>query len=460
MKRVLGILTIAFLGGVSSIGAYKAFIEKPQVIVERTVEPELQTVNSNYTPAVLNTSSVPTDFTEAAEKTVNTVVHVKNTAIKEVYNPFEEFFGTGNGKRKQERVGTGSGVIISSDGYIVTNNHVIDGATDLEVTLNNKKKYKAQLIGADDKNDIALLKIESEIDLPYITFGNSDNAKIGEWVLAVGNPYNLNSTVTAGIVSAKGRDLQGNTNIDAFIQTDAAVNPGNSGGALVNTRGELIGINTAISSRTGSFIGYSFAVPSNIAKKIIDDLLEYGNVQEAIIGINFRPDSDEVEGVEIISVAEGEGADIAGLKEGDVIKKINNVKISKISDLKGQLNAKRPGEFVNVTIDRAGDDLTKTVKLGKKSTHTAFNFGVQLKDISKKDKEKFDIKGGAKIVATNNKAFKYYNVGEGYIITRINGKDISSASEAASILDKYGVSINRMYLEILNLDGELEKYKF
>ncbi|AUC14724.1 serine protease [Tenacibaculum sp. SZ-18] len=461
MKRVLGILTIAFLGGVSSLGAYKAFIEKPQVIVERTVEPELQTVNSNYTPAVLNSSSVPTDFTEAAEKTVNTVVHVKNTAIKEVYNPFEEFFGTGNGKRKQERIGTGSGVIISSDGYIVTNNHVIEGATELEVTLNNKKKYKAQLIGSDDKNDIALLKIESEIDLPYITFGNSDNAKIGEWVLAVGNPYNLNSTVTAGIVSAKGRDLQGNSNIDAFIQTDAAVNSGNSGGALVNTRGELIGINTAISSRTGSFIGYSFAVPSNIAKKIIDDLLEFGNVQEALIG--FEPDykkSKEIEGVKVKVVNEDSGAFKAGIKAGDIITKINNVKITKFSDLKGQLTAKRPGESVNITVNRNGEPLIKTVVLSKRDTYLSANFGVVLKDVTNDDKKKYDIKGGAKIVVTDNKAFEYYNVGKGYIIVKINGENIENASEAVNILNKYGVSMNRMYLEILNLDGEIERYKF
>ncbi|CAL2083660.1 serine protease Do [Tenacibaculum sp. 190524A05c] len=459
MKRVLGILTIAFLGGVSSIGVYKLFVEKPQIIVEKTVEPALSTMNASYTPAVLNTSSVPTDFTEAAEKTVNTVVHVKNTAVKEVYNPFEEFFGSGNGKRKQERVGTGSGVIISSDGYIVTNNHVIEGATELEVTLNNKKKYKAELIGADTKNDIALLKINSDIDLPYITFGNSDNAKIGEWVLAVGNPYNLNSTVTAGIVSAKGRDLQGNTNIDAFIQTDAAVNPGNSGGALVNTRGELIGINTAISSRTGSFIGYSFAVPSNITKKIIDDLLEFGNVQEAVIGFSFRPDRDEVEGVEIVSVTPGEGAALAGLQAGDVITKINDVKISKISDLKGQLNAKRPGQSVNVTIDRNGSDLVKTVTLTKRTVFESRSFQIQLKDLSEKDKKDRSLENGAKIVRTTNPAFVEFNVGKDYVITKINGKKVYSASEAATLLDSYSPrSSRRLILEMVSPDGQVERY--
>ncbi len=462
MKRVLGILTIAFLGGVSSLGVYKLFVEKPQVIVEKTVEPALSTMNANYTPTVLNTSSVPTNFTEAAERTVNTVVHVKNTAVKEVYNPFEEFFGTGNGKRKQERVGTGSGVIISSDGYIVTNNHVIDGATDLEVTLNNKKKYKAQLVGADTKNDIALLKIDSNIELPYITFANSDNTKIGEWVLAVGNPYNLNSTVTAGIVSAKGRDLQGNTNIDAFIQTDAAVNPGNSGGALVNTRGELVGINTAISSRTGSFIGYSFAVPSNITKKIIDDLLEFGNVQEALIG--FRPDfenSEEIEGVKIGSIDEESGAFKAGLKEGDVITKVNNIKISKFSDLKGQLTAKRPGDYVNLTVSRDNNELVKKVRLSKRSTYISNNFGIELKDINDSDKKKYKLEGGAKIIRTNRREFVYYKVGKDYIITKINGKSIFKAKEAIDILDSFSPRSNeRLDIEILSPEGELQRYRF
>ena len=212
---------------------------------------------------------------------------------------------------------------------IVTNNHVIEGANEIEITLNNRKKLKAILIGADKNNDIALLKVETDGELPNLPFGNSDNAKIGEWVLAVGNPYNLTSTVTAGIVSAKGRDLDGNRNIEAFIQTDAAVNPGNSGGALVNTRGELIGINTAISSKTGSFIGYSFAVPSNIAKKVVDDLLEFGSVQEALIG--FRPYDDKegiIQGVKIGQIENDSEALKAGLREGDIIKKVNDIKIS------------------------------------------------------------------------------------------------------------------------------------
>ncbi|MGB1043399.1 MAG: S1C family serine protease, partial [Tenacibaculum sp.] len=237
-------------------------------------------------------------------------------------DPWGFFYGRNNGEKKYEQVGTGSGVIISSDGFIITNNHVIDGASDIEITLNDKKKYKADLIGADATNDIALLKISSNEKFPFIPYGNSDNIKVGEWVLAIGNPYNLKSTVTAGIISAKGRDLEGNSNIDSFIQTDAAVNPGNSGGALVNTRGELIGINTAISSRTGSFIGYSFAVPSNIAKKVIEDIMEFGAVQEAIIGINISLDTS-VDGVKVGNVAKGSNAEKYGLKKDDIIKKVN-----------------------------------------------------------------------------------------------------------------------------------------
>ncbi|TDQ27812.1 trypsin-like peptidase domain-containing protein [Tenacibaculum caenipelagi] len=460
MKKIFRTLGIAFLGGAIALAGYKTLLERPQVIVEKAVEPTMQTVKASYTPTVINSTSTPTDFTEAADKTVHAVVHVKNTSIRTQQNPLAElFYGSGSGTRKYEQVGTGSGVIISPDGYIVTNNHVIEGASDLEVTLNNQKKLKATLIGADKSNDIALLKVEADFELPNLPFGNSDNIKVGEWVLAVGNPYNLTSTVTAGIVSAKGRDLDGNTNIDSFIQTDAAVNPGNSGGALVNTRGELIGINTAISSRTGSFIGYSFAVPSNIAKKVVDDLLEFGAVQEAILGIGVDSSVKDLEGVKIGSIDENSDAVKAGLKEGDIITQVNDVKISKFSDLKGQLTAKRPGEYVNVTVNRDGEDLVKTVKLSKKSTFTSFSFGVQLKDLSKKERKKLGITGGAKIVATNNEGFRYFKVGPGYIVSKINGKPVANASEAASLFDSYNGS-QRMYLELISPEGQVEKYKY
>lgn len=460
MKKIIKTLGIAFLGGAVALLGYKTLIEEPQMIVEGDEVPTMQTVKASYTPTVINSSSTPTDFTDAADKTVHAVVHVKNTSIRTQRNPLAElYYGAGKGARKLQQIGTGSGVIISPDGYIVTNNHVIEGASEIEITLNNQKKLKATLVGADKTNDIALLKVDADFDLPNLPFGNSDNIKVGEWVLAVGNPYNLTSTVTAGIVSAKGRDLSGNKNIDAFIQTDAAVNPGNSGGALVNTRGELIGINTAISSKTGSFIGYSFAVPSNIAKKIVDDLLEFGTVQEAILGINIDAKAIDLEGVKIGAIDAESDAIKAGLKEGDIITKVNNVKITKFSDLKGQLTAKRPGEFVNVTVNRNGEDLIKTVKLSKRSTFTSFSFGVQLKDLTDKERKKAGISGGAKIVATNNEGFKYYNVGEGYILTMINGKEVANASEAVSILDTYNGN-QRMYIELVNPKGEKERYKF
>ncbi len=460
MKKVLEVLGIAFFGGAIALGGYKVLFEKNTTEVIENIDPVVQTVNANYRPtAVINSSSIPTDFTEAAGTTVNAVVHVKNTAIKTLYNPYAQFFGQGNGTSKREQVGTGSGVIISSDGYIVTNNHVIDGANELEITLNNRKKVKAELIGADSKTDIALLKIDVDYVLPYIPFGNSDNAKIGEWVLAVGNPYNLTSTVTAGIISAKGRDLEGNTKVDAFIQTDAAVNPGNSGGALVNTRGELIGINTAISSRTGSFIGYSFAVPSNITKKIIDDLLEYGSVQEAIIGIGIDNTSNDIEGVKIGNIEDDSEALKAGLQEGDIIIKVDDVAITKFSDLKGQLTAKRPGEFVDLTVDRDGENLIKNIRLSKKDTFVSNSFGVQLKDLTKKEQNKLGINGGAKIIATTNKAFNYYKVGKGYVVSKINGKEVSNANEAVAILDKY-TGNEMLALELISPEGKLERYRF
>ena len=461
MKKFFSFLSIAVLGGVVALGGYKAFLEKP-VIVQSNEQP-IQTFQTNMNTSafdVISTTYAPTDFTEAAEKTVHAVVHVKNTAVRTGVNSWSDLF---NGPREYKQVGTGSGVIISSDGYIVTNNHVIDNATELEITLNNRKKYKAELVGADAENDIALLKIDIEDGLlPYIPFSNSDNVKIGEWVLAVGNPYNLTSTVTAGIVSAKGRDLQGNGNIiDSFIQTDAAVNPGNSGGALVNTRGELVGINTAISSKTGSFVGYSFAVPSNITKKIVDDLLEFGKVQEAVVGIGYNRDFDsEINGVEITSLTEDGGAEKAGLQKGDIIKMINNVKISKFSDLKGQLTAKRPGESVNVTVDRNGSEITKRVKLSKRIEYIARTLAIVLKDLSKKELKKYDLEGGAKITQSQNETLNYYGVEKGSIILSINKKKITDASEAVRILDNAYRNRRSVSLEIMDKGGDVEKYNF
>ena len=310
------------------------FMEKDKVIIIHQNETSEIIPTNNLNNNVLNTN---VDFTEAAEKTVNAVVHVKNTTQQTNISSSYYFL---RGKNTREMIGSGSGVIISADGYIVTNNHVIENSSELEVTLNNNKTYIAEIIGTDPSTDIALIKIESEEELTYVPFGNSDNLKIGEWVLAVGNPFNLTSTVTAGIVSAKGRDLnEYDGNIQSFIQTDAAVNRGNSGGALVNSKGDLMGINTAISSETGSYVGYSFAVPANNARKIIEDILEYGYVQKVILGISGGSlnttiaddlNIDETEGVYVNLVEKGSGADISGIKKGDVIKNIDESKNWKV----------------------------------------------------------------------------------------------------------------------------------
>ena len=462
MKKLFNLLGVAVLGGAISLGGYKMFFDEP-IVIEKQVGSPIETVKTNFNPAFNNnttTDLASIDFRVAAERTVNSVVHVKNTAIRTQVNPLDIFFGNNSGGRKYEQVGTGSGVIISSDGYIVTNNHVIAGANDLEITLNNKKKYKAELIGADEANDIALLKIDADMELPYTPFANSDNIKIGEWVLAVGNPYNLTSTVTAGIVSAKGRDLEGNGNIESFIQTDAAVNPGNSGGALVNVRGELVGINTAISSKTGSFIGYSFAVPSNIAKKIVDDLLEFGSVQEAVIGIRFNPAEDnKTSGVRIVDVEEGQGAEKAGLQKGDVIVKVNEIKITKFSELRGQLTAKRPGDLVDITVERDGEFITKTVKLEKKIKRFISNsFNWELKNLSKKELKRNDISNGVLIAETADRDPK--NSLKNFIIVKINDKKVTNAEQAVGILESLAQSRYSIVIEMINTDGEKERLRF
>ena len=457
MKKFLSFLSVAVLGGVIALGGYKAFLEDP-IIIERTNEQPIQTFQTNFKPAfeATNATYAPTDFTDAAEKTVHAVVHVKNTAVKTGVTSIADLF---NGGRKYEQVGTGSGVIISQDGYIVTNNHVIEGASNIEITLNDRKKYEAKLIGADAKNDIALLKIEADESLPYIPFSNSNNIKIGEWVLAVGNPYNLTSTVTAGIISATGRDLQGNRGVDSFIQTDAAVNPGNSGGALVNTRGELVGINTAISSRTGSYVGYSFAVPSNIARKIVDDILEYGNVQEAIIGFRpFEDKNEEIEGVKIDGFSEESYAEKAGLKSGDIIVMINNVKISKFSDLTGQLAAKRPGESVDVTVDRNGNKLTKSVQLIKRIPQAvAGALNILLRNLDKSDLDKYDITGGAKVVREGRQSEDGSSL-VGYIILSVNDEKVQGAEDAANRIDRLARRGRRIKAEMISPSGEREFY--
>ena len=339
--------------------------------------------NNDYFKSFVNTSGFNNnqsssnfgspDLTFAAKKSINAVVHVKNTSIVKENDSWALQFFYGDDSRK--RVATGSGVIISPDGYIITNHHVIDNSSEVIVTTNDNKEYEAVIVGSDEVTDVAVLKINSNEKFEYLLFGDSENSEIGQWVLAVGNPYNLNSTVTAGIISSKSRDLNEYDQINqSFIQTDAAVNIGNSGGALVNINGELIGINTAIQSMTGGFVGYSFAIPSNIVRKIFEDILEYGDVQKGLLGVrgvalkssySKQLNLTDTEGFYIDLIEPGFGADLAGLIKGDIIKEIDGIKINKFSDLSGYLSTKRPGDKVNVTYSRENQLKRTTVTLQK-----------------------------------------------------------------------------------------------
>lgn len=423
MKKLMGLFLVSLLSGATTLGAYKLFFDK----TDNRSSVVTSAASSYGTNVGLNNEAV--DFTAAAETAVHTVVHVKNVSVRTISNPIMEYFYGSRGGQQQEQIGTGSGVIISEDGYIVTNNHVIKDASELEVTLNNNKSYKAKLIGTDSKMDIALLKIDSNEKLPYATFANSDQVKVGEWVLAVGNPYNLTSTVTAGIISAKARNLD-TKGIQSFIQTDAAVNPGNSGGALVNTRGELVGINTMISSQTGSYVGYSFAIPSNITKKIIEDILEFGNVQRGILGVeggelNAKASQElgikDTEGFYIFKITKNSGAEKAGLKKGDIIKKLDNQKVDSFAELSGYINTKRPKDKVQVTFLRDGNIQTASVTLVKNDVVVTEFKGLELEDIDSTDKKKFNIEYGVRIKEINNENLKpYYDQLKGNIILSID----------------------------------------
>lgn len=435
MRKFGSLLLVPLLSGGVTLGAYKLFLE-PNTASKITL------ANPNYAKNVsLGAENI--DFTTAAENTIHAVVHVKNKTISKI--PVMDFIYGYRGDREQTQIGTGSGVIITEDGYIVTNNHVIQDATELEVTLNNNKSYQAKLVGTDSKMDIALLKIEADEKLPYTFFGDSDEIKVGEWVLAVGNPYNLNSTVTAGIISAKARNLA-NDGIQSFIQTDAAVNPGNSGGALVNTRGELIGINTMISSPTGSYAGYSFAVPSNITRKIIEDLMQFGNVQRGVLGIeggemnsNYAKEIGvkETQGFYINKVTKNSGAEKAGLQKGDIIVQLDDKKINGFAELTAYINTKRPNDVVQVRIIRDEKEKTIQVKLSKKELlNYEFN-GIEFEDIDAADKKKFRIKEGVKIKTLSNPEYaEYSNLLNGAIILSIDGQKAKDMETVSSYLAK------------------------
>ena len=376
MKLYLKILAISIASSVITLLLFSRINNKDKIDYEtKLISDSISEFSINNTvQRNLGGSTLP-DLTFAASKTIDAVVHVKNTSIVEESDSWALQFFYGDDSKK--KVGTGSGVIISPDGHIITNYHVIENSSEVIVTTNDNKEYEAEIIGFDEITDIAVLKIKSDINLDYIFFGDSDSTLIGEWVLAVGNPYNLNSTVTAGIVSSKSRDLnEYDQKNQSFIQTDAAVNFGNSGGALVNIKGELIGINTLIQSMTGGYVGYSFAVPSNTVRKIFEDIIEYGDVQKGLLGVrgvalkssySRQLNIDETEGFYIDEIEEGFGADTAGLTRGDIIKSIDGFKINRFSDLSGYLSSKRPGDKVEVDFVREGRLKTAIVTLKKSS---------------------------------------------------------------------------------------------
>jgi Do/DeqQ family serine protease len=353
-------LLAVVVGGVSGgwCARYAVAQEK-----QKMLEGKREFPMTNSRRAVVNPSAWP-DFTYAAERSVEAVVHV---SVYQRNTFFEYFFGHPIRRYEGVQAGTGSGVILTTDGYIVTNNHVIENANEIQVTLYDKRTLPARLVGTDPATDIAVLKVEAG-DLPFLPFGNSDSLRLGEWVLAIGNPYNLNSTITAGIVSAKGRKMlspDGRYKIESFIQTDAAVNPGNSGGALVNTRGELVGINTAIASPTGSFSGYSFAVPTTIVQKVVEDIVQHGTVQRAMLGIMMTDVTDAIagklklknrDGVVVAQVIAGSVAGKAGIKQGDVITSINGVVVKNTSVVQEQMSRYRPNEQIEIVIIRDGKE--------------------------------------------------------------------------------------------------------
>ncbi len=477
MKSIAKIFLVSALGGALTLGIYKAFLEKPQIerIIEQTESPSF--VRTSLTPLAEG------GFVDAAEKTVHSVVHVRTAVESQYYqpsSPLDFFFGRQQGSQPRVQMGSGSGVIVSKDGYIVTNNHVVENAQDIKVTLNNNKEYNAQLIGADPTTDIALLKIDGK-GLPFLTFSNSDEVRLGEWVLAVGNPFNLTSTVTAGIVSAKSRNIgviNDRAAIESFIQTDAAVNPGNSGGALVNTSGELIGINSAISTHTGSFEGYSFAVPSNIVRKVVEDLLEFGTVQRAFIGVNISDitprianelDLEVSNGVYVGGVTENGAAENAGIQTGDVIQAIDDQKVTKSSELQEIIGRKRPGDEVKIALNRGGKVLDYTVMLRNVNGTTRVikrddiqfitMLGGSFRPLNKTEKTRLGITFGVKVTDVKSGIMADLNIPDNFIITHINRRpirDIEDINKSVEGLQKEDPVVIQGYMP----NGRAKYYAF
>lgn len=453
MKKYLIVLISSLVSALLAILLYQQFLEEPQKIVVRDIVPTSFTTNQTSQPDVFDVSpsrivplQEPTSFVDAARLVTPAVVNIKTVQSTGSFN----FLRGGS-------VGTasGSGVILSTDGFIVTNNHVIKDSDEIRVTMSDKREFEAKLIGTDPSTDLALLKVEGS-DLPALTFGNSDSLQIGEWVLAVGNPFNLSSTVTAGIVSAKGRSidiLEGQDRIESFIQTDAAVNPGNSGGALVNARGELIGINTAIITRSGRYEGYSFAVPANLASKVVKDLRDYGMVQRGLMGVYIEEvDSrrarelglEEVAGIYITRVTRGGGADDGGLKKGDVIVSINGVDTKTLPEMQEQVGRYRPGNAIVVEYIRRGETEKTSIVLRNKSNTTALvsaehrdyleDIGFELRDLTDAEIKQYEYEGVRVIQIFPETPVEGTNMDAGFIITGINEQPVTNVDQLVASL--------------------------
>jgi len=451
MKYLLGGLFMALLGASIALFAYTKLNTKPAgTLAKDSSKVEVRDAEALLTSLQMQEGQI--DFTYAAEQTVHAVVHVrtKSTIEPQASNPIWEYFYGERSSRPREAFGYGSGVIISAEGYIITNNHVIEDAENVEVKLNDNRTFNAEIIGRDPSTDIALLKIKAD-GLPFVKYGDSDQLRLGEWVLAVGNPFNLTSTVTAGIVSAKGRSLgilDTDLRIESFIQTDAALNMGNSGGALVNTKGQLVGITSAIVSPSGAYAGNSFAIPVTIVKKVVEDLKQFGEVQRAIIGVNItevtQEDAEklklsEVRGARIANVIPDGSAEAAGLKENDIVVRFGGVAVTSPSELQEQVGKYRPGDKANITYIRNGKEITVPITLKNVAGNTnvvtpgmslgGTVYGARLESLGSADKDKFNVDYGVKVTDLNDGKFKDMGLKKGYIILSVNGKKVKSASE-------------------------------
>jgi serine protease Do len=474
-KRLITTLFVALFGALAGLFIYTRFLDREKLVLGTEKERSMIEENARYTSMV--PQSGVNDFTYAAENTIHAVVHVKTKSTVSSYsNPLYEFFYGQGSARPREVRGFGSGVIVTADGYIVTNNHVIDEADEVEVTLNDKRTFEADVVGRDPSTDIALLKIKAT-GLPYIKFGDSDAIRLGEWVLAVGNPFNLTSTVTAGIVSARGRSLgllDNQYRIESFIQTDAALNPGNSGGALVNTSGELIGITTAIISPSGAYAGNSFAVPSSIVLKVYEDLKEYGEVQRGLLGVNITDvteelaDSEhlkEIKGVYLAGIVDDGAAKAAGLQEKDVIIAVNGEPVETTADLQEKVNRYRPGDKLEITYMRKGKEDKKMVTLrnleggtglvapGSQSTTI---FGATFSPVTSEDKQQFRISNGVKITSISDGRLRDLGLGRGTIVVDINGEKVNNASDVRKATND---EKNLSSIEGFTPDGTYFKYQ-